>query len=125
MNTYFNKDIFPQNDDQIRNYQINQPTEEQIKNYQTKYNQTIPQTTKIENILKMNKGKQVKIYMTFPYINEIKEFKGILEQIGMDFITLSEPSTGAWNLLPLIYLSYITFDENINYNNWFKNKNLL
>ena len=118
MNTYFNKDIFPQNDNQTRNYQIN----ERENNYQINQYNT---QTNIENILKANKGKQVKIYMTFPYINEIKEFKGIIEKTGMDYMILSEPSTGAWNLLPIIYLNYITFDENINYNNWFKNKNLL
>lgn len=116
MNTYFNKDIFPQNEDQTRNYQINQPTEEQIRNYQTNY-QLNTQNTNIENILKINRGKQAKIYMTFPYSNEIKEFKGIIEQTGTDYITQSDPSTGKWNLLPIIYLNYITFDENINYNN--------
>ena len=122
MNTYFNKDIFPQNDNQT-NYEMNNKID-QIRNYQM--NQTYTNVpTNIETILKINKGKQVKIYMTFPYINEIREFKGIIEQTGNDYITLSEPSTGAWNLLPLIYLNYITFDENINYNNWFNNKNLL
>lgn len=114
MNTYFNKDIFPQNDNQT-NYEMNNKID-QIRNYQM--NQTYTNVpTNIETILKINKGKQVKIYMTFPYINEIREFKGIIEQTGNDYITLSEPSTGAWNLLPLIYLNYITFDENINYNN--------
>ncbi len=107
MNTYYNRDIFPQNFN-------NENIEIQNRDY-ANIPKNIPPT--IENILRTNKGKQAKIYMTFPYINEIKEFSGIIEQNGNDYIVLSEPRTGKWNLLPLIYLSYITFDENINYNN--------
>ena len=65
----------------------------------------------------MNKGKQVTVHMTFPDSEQFKdrEFKGIIEQSGRDHIILSEPSTGKWLLLLMIYVDFITFDEKINY----------
>lgn len=71
----------------------------------------------IENILRLNKGKQVRIHMTFPDSTEFRdrEFVGIIEQSGRDHIILSEPSTGKWQLLLMIYVDFISFDEKINY----------
>ena len=71
----------------------------------------------IENILRLNKGKSVRIHMTFPDSNEFRdrEFVGIIEQAGRDHIILSEPSTGKWQLLLMIYVDFISFDEKINY----------
>jgi len=82
----------------------------------------------IENILRLNKGKSVRVHMTFPDSNEFRdrEFVGIIEQAGRDHIILSEPSTGRWQLLLMIYVDFISFDERINYspefipNNWKK-----
>jgi len=76
----------------------------------------------IENILRMNKGKKVTIHMTFPDSIEFKdrEFKGIIEQSGKDHIIISDPITGKWFLLLMIYVDFITFDEFINYNLPFK-----
>ena len=54
--------------------------------------------------------------MGFPNSKEQIDITGILEQSNEEYITLSNPQTGAWNLLPSIYIDYITFDENINYN---------
>lgn len=87
----------------------------------------------IENILRLNKGKKVRVHMTFPDSNEYRdrEFVGIIEQSGRDHIILSDPSTGTWNLLPMIYVDFISFDEKINYspefipNNWKINQVLL
>lgn len=75
----------------------------------------------IENILRLNKGKQVRVHMTFPDSNEFRdrEFNGIIEQSGRDHIILSEPSTGKWQLLLMIYVDFITFDEKINYSQEF------
>lgn len=72
----------------------------------------------IENILRMNKGKKVTVHMTFPDSEQFKdrEFSGIVEQSGRDHIILSDPSTGKWLLLLMIYVDFITFDEKINYN---------
>lgn len=77
----------------------------------------------IDNILKQNKGKKIKLYISIPGSSEYqnKEFIGILEQIGKDHIAISNPQTGSWNLIPLIYLAYIEFEEPINYNRHFYN----
>lgn len=71
----------------------------------------------IENILRLNKGKKVRVHMTFPDSTEWRdlEFVGVIEQSGRDHIILSEPSTGKWQLLLMIYVDFITFDEKINY----------
>ena len=71
----------------------------------------------IENILRLNKGKKVRIHQTFPDSNEWRdlEFKGIIEQSGRDHIILSDPSNGVWQVLLMIYVDYISFDEPINY----------
>lgn len=71
----------------------------------------------IENILRLNRGKKVRVHMTFPDSNEFRdrEFVGIIEQSGRDHIILSEPSTGKWQLLLMIYVDFISFDEKINY----------
>ena len=69
----------------------------------------------IENILRVNKGKLINIYMTFPDSVEWRDkvFTGILEQSGRDHIIISDPKTGKWQLLLMIYVSYITFEETI------------
>ena len=68
----------------------------------------------LDNILKLNKGEKVRIYQSFPNQEEVKEFTGIIEQNGKDYIVLSDPTTGNWNLLFLVYTNYIKFDEDIN-----------
>lgn len=71
----------------------------------------------IENILRLNKGKRATVHMTFPDSEQFKdrEFIGIIEQSGKDHIILSDPNTGKWYLLLMIYVDFITFDEKINY----------
>lgn len=71
----------------------------------------------IENILRNNKGKKAKVYMSFPdSVNwRDKEFTGIIEQAGRDHVILSDPTTGKWYLLLMIYLDYVEFDEKIKY----------
>lgn len=71
----------------------------------------------IENILRLNKGKKVRIHQTFPDSNEWRdlEFTGIIEQSGRDHIILSDPANGVWQMLLMIYVDYISFDEPINY----------
>lgn len=71
----------------------------------------------IENILRNNKGKKAKVYMSYPDSEtwRDKEFIGIIEEAGRDHIVLSDPTTGKWYLLLMIYLDYVEFDEKINY----------
>ncbi|KAB8127146.1 spore coat protein GerQ [Gracilibacillus oryzae] len=71
----------------------------------------------IENILRLNRGKRATVYMTFEN-NErwnAKIFKGIIEAAGRDHIILSDPETGKRYILLMVYLDYITFDEEIEY----------
>ncbi|WP_235001514.1 spore coat protein GerQ [Halobacillus sp. Marseille-P3879] len=71
----------------------------------------------IENILRLNRGKEATVYMTFENNEEwnAEVFKGIIEAAGRDHIILSDPRTGKRYLLLMVYLDYITFDEEINY----------
>lgn len=112
MNGYFDKNVFPGQPI----YSGNMPT----PNQQTApvYNEDLPfEQSYIENILRMNKGKKATVHMTFPDSEQFRdrEFSGIIEQSGRDHIILSEPSTGKWLLLLMIYVDFITFDEKINY----------
>ena len=68
----------------------------------------------IENILRLNKGKKVKVHMTFNGSND-KLFTGIIKQAGRDHLIISDPTTGKWNMLLMIYLDYVEFDEDIKY----------
>ena len=79
-------------------------------------NEYIPnEQSYIENILRINKGKKVSVYQSFSDSNEKdKIFTGIIEQSGKDHIILSDPTTGNWYLLLMIYVNYTKFDEVIN-----------
>lgn len=72
------------------------------------------QQSYIENILRLNRGKEATVYMTFEG-NKSQTFKGIVEAAGRDHIILSDPTTGERYLLLMVYLDYVTFDEEINY----------
>lgn len=71
----------------------------------------------IENILRLNKGKIATVYATFENNREwnAKIFKGIVEAAGRDHLILSDPQTGIRYLLPMLYIDYVTFDEEIEY----------
>ncbi len=90
---------------------------EAVPNQQNQMNfgNTVFEQSYIENILRLNRGKQVEIYASYPDSNEWRDrvFKGIVEQSGRDHIILSDPKTGNWYLILLIYVNYIKFDERI------------
>lgn len=71
----------------------------------------------IENILRLNKGKVAKFYMSYPDSIEWRDriFTGVIEAAGRDHIIISDPNTGLWHLLLIIYLNYVEFEEPINY----------
>lgn len=75
------------------------------------------QQSYVENILRHNKGKKVKAYVSFPDAKDWKDkiFEGIIEQAGRDHLIISDPSTGKWFLILMIYLDYVEFDEPIAY----------
>ena len=117
---YYQNPVFPGaglNNNTVPNQQ-SVPSYEQT---QTMINPLTSEQSYIENILRLNKGKQVRVHMTFPDSEEFRdrEFTGIIEQSGRDHIILSEQSTGKWQLLLMIYVDFITFDEKINYSQEF------
>lgn len=71
----------------------------------------------VENILRLNKGKKVKAYVSYSDSVEWRDkiFTGIIEQAGRDHLIISDPETGKWYLILMIYLDYVEFDEKINY----------
>ncbi len=70
----------------------------------------------IENILRLNLGKTVSVYMNFENSQwGSKIFKGKLEAAGKDHIIISDPTNNMRYILLTIYLNYVTFDEEINY----------
>lgn len=73
----------------------------------------------IENILRLNKGKKVKAYVSYPDSSawQNKIYDGIIEQAGRDHLIIRDVNNGAWYLIRIIYLNYIEFEEKINYIN--------
>ncbi|MEK4176709.1 spore coat protein GerQ [Aeribacillus sp. FSL K6-1305] len=71
----------------------------------------------VENILRLNKGKLATVYMTFENNPEwpAKVFRGVIEAAGRDHLILSDPQTGRRYLLLMVFLNYVTFDEEIVY----------
>lgn len=70
----------------------------------------------IENILRMNLGKVATVYMSFEGSQwGSKIFKGYLLAAGKDHIILKDLQSELRYLLLTIYLSYITFDEPLEY----------
>ena len=71
----------------------------------------------IENIFRLNKGKLVTAYFSFENSTQwqSKIFKGIIEAAGRDHLILSDPQTGTRYLLPLLFLDYATFEEELEY----------
>lgn len=111
-NSYLNNSSFPGNPI----YSGNMPTPNQTT-APTNMQEYIPnEQSYIENILRVNKGKKVSVYQSFADAGEWKDriFTGIIEQSGRDHIILSDPTTGKWYLLLMIYVDFIEFDEEIN-----------
>ena len=72
----------------------------------------------LENILKLNKGKRINAYISFQNNSDwqSKTISGIIEEIGSDYIIISDPSNNNWYLIKLDNLDYIEFMERINSN---------
>ncbi len=73
----------------------------------------------IENILRLNKGKKVKAYVSYPESSawQNKIYDGIIEQAGRDHLIIRDIKDGSWYLIRMIYLNYVEFEEKINYVN--------
>lgn len=71
----------------------------------------------IENILRLNKGKLATAHFSFEGNNGAEQLvvKGIVEAAGRNHVILSDPQTGRRWLMLMVYLNYVTFDEEIEY----------
>ena len=67
-------------------------------------------------LFKKNIGKKIKIYLTFSNSKEWRDkmLSGIIENVNHDFLIVSDPSSGSWYLVPIVYINYIEFEEKIN-----------
>lgn len=100
------------------------PDQQTVPSYESSQVEISPfnmEQSYIENILRLNKGKKAKLYVTIPGSEEYqnKVFEGIIEQAGRDHIIVSNPN-GEWYLILMIYLNFVIFDEPINFINDFK-----
>lgn len=81
------------------------------------------QQSYIENILRLNYGKVATVYMNFENSQwGSKVFKGTIQAAGTDHIILKDVNSETRYILLTIYLSYITFDEQIEYEYPYRNK---
>lgn len=78
----------------------------------------------IENILRLNKGKEVKVYVSYPDSVTWKDsiYEGIIQEAGRDHLIISDPNTGKWFMILMIYLNYVEFNERINYSHSYSDK---
>ncbi len=107
---YYQNPTFPNNQTQtIPNNII--PIDEPIN--------PLPETqiSYIENILRDNRGKVVKAYVSFPDSDtwKDKEFIGKIEEASIDHLIISDNVTGNWYLIKMLYLDYMEFMEPITY----------
>lgn len=120
-NGYYQNPVFPGTG--LNNNTV--PNQKSVPSYeqsQTSQNYMLPaEQSYIENILRLNRGKMAKFHITVPGSIEWQDrvFNGIIEQAGRDHIIVSNPNTGEWYLILMIYLDFVTFEEPINYNKEF------
>lgn len=89
------------------------------------YQESLPmEQSFIENILRLNKGRKVKAYVSYPDSSEWKNriYEGNIEEAGRDHLIISDIKTGEWYLIRMIYLDYVSFDEKINYSHSYSDK---
>ena len=69
-----------------------------------------------EDLLAKNKGKYVKIYMSFSDSLEWCDriFEGILESFGKDFILLHDKKNNKHYMVWNLYIDFIEFNEDVN-----------
>ena len=71
----------------------------------------------IENIIRLNRGKLATFYMSYSDSNEWRDrvYRGVIEAAGVDHIIISDPRDGKRYILLNIYLDWVEFNEEINY----------
>ena len=96
------------------------PNQQSVPSYAQNIANLSSEQSYIENILRLNKGKKAKFHVTVPGSEKWQDrvFDGIIEQAGRDHLIVSNPSTGEWYLILMIYLDFVTFEETVNYLNF-------
>jgi len=110
---YYQNPVFPGNG--LLNNTV--PNQQTVPSLQQNQIDLINEQSYIENILRLNRGKKARFHITVPGSKEWQDrvFNGIIEQSGKDHIIVSNPETGEWYLILMIYLNFVTFEEPINY----------
>lgn len=90
-------------------------------------NTSIPLTMEqsyIENILRLNKGRKVKAYVSYPDSSawQNKIYEGIIEEAGKDHLIIYDNTNNLWYLIRIIYLNYVEFMEPIIYSHAYSDK---
>lgn len=71
----------------------------------------------IENILRNNIGKKVRVHASFSDSVEWRDrvFVGIIERAGRDNLIINDVDNGKHYLILMIYLDFVEFNEPITY----------
>ena len=110
--SYFQNPTFPnakENEEEMNNYTSNiiDQYKDGILDIEQSY---------IENVLRQNKGKNVKVYASFADSTSWRDrvFEGKIEEASRDHLIVSLLD-GRWILIPSIYMDYVEFEDKINY----------
>lgn len=78
----------------------------------------------IENILRLNKGRKAKAYVSYPDSSswQNKVYEGIIEEAGKDHLIIRDNTNNSWYLIRIIYLDYVEFMEPIIYSHNYSEK---
>lgn len=71
----------------------------------------------IENILRNNIGKLVRVHASFSDSNEWKDrvFVGTIEHAGRDNLIIHDIDNNKYYLILMVYVDFVSFDEEITY----------
>ena len=71
----------------------------------------------IENILRNNIGKKVRVHASFSDSIEWRDrvLVGIIERAGRDNLIINDIDNGKYYLILMIYVDFVEFDEKITY----------
>ena len=71
----------------------------------------------IENILRNNIGKKVRVHASFSDSIEWRDrvFIGVIERAGRDNLIINDIDNGKYYLILMIYVDFVEFDEKITY----------
>ena len=96
---------------------INRDTENIESNFSNQSNQYNMEQSYIENILRNNIGKKVRVHTSFSDSVEWRDrvFTGIIEHAGRDNLIINDKENNKSYLILMIYLDFVDFDEEITY----------